>query len=120
MPEPMLTKASRLLEFLLAVMVGVTLAVGMTPVGYVVYFHLLGWPHPYVTHTGPLWGTDYGDHLLQINQALLCLFPVLTLPLAIGTVKFRPTLLAYGGLALPGMQIVWGLLNYLPLALLLQ
>lgn len=107
-------------EFWLAILVGVTLAVGFAPSAYWIYFDYIGWPHPYITHNGPLWGTLYGDLLCWGNFALLCAFPLLTLPLAVKRLSAQRTLFSYLCLALPLAQIFGGLLNLVFLVMLLD
>ena len=108
------------IEFRLAIFIGLTFAIGLAPSLYWVYFGLIGWPHPYITHTGPLWATRYGDLLCWGNNALLCIFPIFTLALATSNLQVKRNSFAYFCLALPFIQVAWGILNAVFLLLLLE
>jgi hypothetical protein len=107
-------------ELWLALVMGLTLSIGLAPMAYWVYFQMIGWPHPYITHTGPLWGTSYGYQLCWGNMALLCAFPLISLPLAANHRKAKHNTFSRLCLVLPLVQVILGLLNVVFLLGLLE
>lgn len=106
------------LRVLLAIDLGATFALGLLPLAYYLYFRFWGWPHPYITHWGPLWGTAYGLLLFRIDLVLLIGLPITTVMLALISLALDRKAVSRWWLLLPIVQILWAILNYLPIALL--
>ena len=99
------------LEFWLAIIMGLTLSLGLAPVTYAVYFERVGSPHSSLTHTGPLWATSFGYQLWWANIALICAFPAVTLILVATHHEVKRSNLFYLWFILPLVQFIWGLVN---------
>jgi hypothetical protein len=107
-------------EFWLAIIAGLTVSLGLAPSAYWIYFDRIGWPHPYITHYGPLWGTRGGHLLCWGNIAFLCIFPLITLVLAAKRLSVKRDFFSYLYLALPFAQFFGGILNLMFLLTLLD
>jgi len=108
------------LESAVIAVAGITLPIVLAPSIYVVYFYFQGWPHTYITHTGPLRYTPYGDLVCFGNFFLLFALPIITLFLGKTILRADQKKSRYADLlfALPFGQVLFGLLNLIPLALL--
>jgi len=107
-------------EFWLNILCGLSVSVGLAPSAYWIYFDRIGWPHPYITHNGPLWGTLGGDLLCWGNIAFLCIFPLITLFLIRRRLGVKRDFYAHLYLVLPLAQILGGILNLMFLLTLLD
>ena len=101
-------------EFWLAIITGLSLAIGAAPVVYVAYFQRVGWTsYSVMTHPGPLFATSFGYQLCCANTALLFVFPIITFFLIANYRKVRPNNFSRLWSLLPLVQIMGGLINML-------
>lgn len=107
-------------ETWLAIIAGLTISLGLAPSAYWIYFDRIGWPHPYITHYGPLWGTLGGDLLCLGNLVFLGIFPFITLFLAVKHVRVKRDFFSYLYFALPFVQFLGGIVNLIFLLSLLD
>lgn len=109
-------------ETLLAILVGCTAAMAPAPWVAKWYYTAIGWPHSYITHTGPIKFTSYGDLLCWGDLGLMLVFPLLALGLGLAHLRPKRTRLLWlclcFGLAL--VQFLLDVLGLLPLASLLE
>ena len=98
-------------EFWLAVLVGLTLALGLAPSIYSTYFIFIGWPSYY--NGGPLYRSGYSDFLCCENSVLLFVFPLITWLLLATRPQVNQPALIFLYSVLPLIQIYWGMLNIL-------
>ena len=95
-------------------------SLGLAPSAYWLYFDSIGWPHPYITHFGPLWATLGGNLLCLGNLVFLVPFPCITLFLAVKHMRVKRDFFSYFYFALPFIQFLGGIVNLIFLVNLLD
>jgi hypothetical protein len=103
-------------DITLAILAGITPPWALAPIVYAWYFEAIGWPAFSITHPGPLNGAPLGDQLCWGNVAMLVALPTVSLLVAART---RRRKLVYLAVALTIIQVLFGLLNFVPLLALL-
>lgn len=107
-------------EIWLAIITGLTVSLGLAPSAYWLYFDSSGWPHPYITHFGPLWATLGGNLLCLENMVFLGIFPFITLFLAVKHMRVKRDFFSNLYFALPFIQFLGGIVNLIFLLSLLD